>query len=118
MSTTSSHGSLRTRSIAAQIPIAGPPALTGRLAAFEHAPPLVVGDDLVELLLLVAPVVEVVGVDRLTECLLGELAALPEPDRLAERRRERLGLPGLVGVALELRAGVGLALDPVQPGRQ
>ena len=84
-------------------------------AALEHPAALVVGHDLVEEPLLRAPVVEVVLVHRLAERLLGERAALPQVDRLAHRGRERLRLAGLVGVALQLRAGIGLVLDPVEP---
>src|SRR6185436_10298798 len=36
-------------------------------------------------------------------------------DRLAQRRRERLGLALGVCVALQLRAGVGAVLDAVEP---
>src|SRR3954452_14366415 len=117
VTTSSCHGSRRTRSTAAQIPIAQ--ALTGgELAALEHAPALVVGDHLVELLLLVPAVVEVVLVHRLAEGTLCEVASLPELERLVEGRREGLRLGRLVRVALELRPGIGSFLDPVQAGRQ
>src|SRR5262249_4442292 len=43
---------------------------------------------------------------------------LPEVDRLAKRRWERLGLARLIGVALQLRARVDLVLDSVQAGRE
>src|SRR5215208_3771973 len=102
------------RSTIAQMPITGrlmPPS-----AAFEHAAALVVGDHLVEEPLLRAPVVQVVLPDGLTEGPLGELAALPEVHRFAQRRRESLRLGGLVRVALELRAGVRGILDPVEAG--
>jgi hypothetical protein len=48
------------------------------LAALEHPAALVVGDHLVEELLLELPVVEVVLVDGIAERLLGEVRALPE----------------------------------------
>jgi hypothetical protein len=56
--------------------------------------------------------------DLLAERALGERAALPRVDGLAQRRRERLGLGGRVGVADELGPGVGAALDAVEPGGQ
>src|SRR6266516_7736583 len=89
-----------------------------RSTPFEHPPALVVGDDLVELLLLVPAVVEVVSLHLLAERVANEVAALPELERLAQGRREGLRLAGLVCVAHELRTGMGLVLDPVQPGRQ
>src|SRR5918995_6111891 len=98
----------------------GAPAYTDtadvpRLAPLEHPRALVVGDHLVEQPLLRPPVVQIVLPYRLAERPLGELAALPQIDRLAQRRRERLGLACLVGVALQLGPGVGPVLDPVQP---
>src|SRR5439155_16836627 len=91
---------------------------TGRAgsATLEHAPALVVGDDLREQALLGPAVVEVVLPDFLTERALGELAALPEIHRLRERRREGLRLGGLVRVADQLRPGIGCVLDAVEPG--
>src|SRR5215204_4271466 len=85
------------------------------LAPLEHPPPLVVCDDLVELLLLVAPVVEVVALDLLAEGGLDELAAFPQLQRLAQRRGEGFGLGSLVGVPLQLWTGVDPLLDPVEP---
>src|SRR3954451_12798418 len=118
VTTSSCHGSRRTRSTAAQIPIAQ--ALTGYdpsgLPPFEHAPALVVGDDLIELLLLVPAVVEVVLVHRLAEGALGKVTFLPEVERLVEGGRERLGLGGLVRVPLELGSRIGAVLDPVETG--
>src|SRR6266545_3945993 len=87
--TTSFQPPQRTRSIAAQIPIAQP--LMARLsAALEHAPALVVRHDLIEQSLLGAAVVEIVAPDGLPEGLAGELASLPEVDRLPQRRRKGL----------------------------
>src|SRR5947208_4981381 len=117
MVTTSSHGPRLTRSTAAQIPIAQ--SLTGwNLAALEHAPTLVVGDDPLVVLLLVPSVVQVVLVHRLAEGLLGELAALPELEGLLQARWKRFRLGGLVGVADELWPRVELVFDAVEPGGQ
>ena len=67
------------------LPVAGSPGRGVGLAALEHAALLVVRHDLVEQALLELAVVQVVLVDRVAERLLGEVALLPEPDRLAER---------------------------------
>src|SRR5262249_22920409 len=89
-----------------------------RSAALEHACPLVVRHDLVEQALLGLAVVEVVRPHVLAEDLLRERALLPQLDRFAQRRWERLCLAGLVRVALQLRAGVRRLLDPVETGRE
>src|SRR5215211_6627391 len=108
----------RTRSSAALIPITGPVITTGSpaSAALEHPAPLVVRDHLVEQALFGPTVVEVVLPDGVAEGPLGEVARLPEVDRLAQRRGERLRLGLLVGVADELRPRVDSVLDPVEPG--
>src|SRR5262249_22181827 len=72
-----------------------------RSAALEHARPLVVRHDLVEQALLGLAVVEVVRPYVLAESLLRERALLPQLDRFAQRRWERLCLAGLVRVALQ-----------------
>src|SRR5439155_17812631 len=88
------------------------------LTALEHATALVVRYDLVEESLLRSPVVQVVAPDALAEGLAGELALLPQVDRLAKGRRERLGLCLGIGVPDELGARVGPLLEPVEPGRE
>src|SRR5215212_11579818 len=64
--------------------------LAARLAALEHAAALVVRHDLVEQPLLGLAVVQIVLPDGLAEGVPRELAALPQLDRLAQRRGEGL----------------------------
>src|SRR3954454_16918644 len=118
--TTVAPSAANSSQVAAPIPPAAP-GTTHTLppsrpsATFEHAAPLVVGDDLVEQALLGPPVVEVVPPDRLTERALGELARLPQLDRLAQRGRARLRLGLRGGVPDERGPGVGAVLDAVEP---
>src|SRR5205823_12919580 len=99
-------------------PTAGPqptphqsPVRRPRSSALEHAAPLVVGDDFVEQALLGATVVEIVAPDLLAERGAGEVAALPQLDRLSQARGERFGAPCLIRVAAELGAGLGAVCD-------
>src|SRR5262249_9134130 len=89
-----------------------------RLPALEHAAALVVRHNLVELPLLVGRVVRVMALDRLTEGRADEVAGIPELLGLAERRREGFRLTRLIRIPLQLRTGIGLVLDPVEPRRQ
>ena len=85
MVTTSSHGSRLTRSTAAQMPT----VINVAQPRSNIAAALVVGDDLVELLLLVATVVEVVGVHRFAERIATK--SLPSQSSSASRRAEGKG---------------------------
>src|SRR5438874_5900453 len=87
------------------------------LATFEESLPFPAGDDLVEEPLLGAAVVQVVLDDLVAERGARDVPLLERRDRLAQRRREALGVR-LVGVPLERRRQLELLLDPVQPSRE
>src|SRR6266550_1677184 len=90
---------------------------TTGLTTFEQALPFPAGDDLIEEPLLGAAVVQVVVDDLVAERGARNVPLFERRDRLAQRRREALGIR-LVGVPLERRRQLELLLDPVQPRRE
>src|SRR5438046_1782578 len=90
---------------------------TTGLTTFEESLAFPAGDDLVEQPLLGVTVVQVVVDDLVAERGARDMPLLERGDRLAQRRREALGIR-LVGVPLERRRQLELLLDPVQPRRK